>query len=901
MRRKTRWVLAATLASLAVTISLHGQAGQQPAPQPWELVLKTFDLQPADSPFMATGRVYNIEGVKVVAETEDQYEAAARAFLRANASVLRIDPTLGDLERVWVRDIGPLGTEVRFLQHVRGYPIAGAYVKVFINRWGELFQVNLNYFPRGLGGHAGAGRLEVPVRTGRNRRRRSPGAPCAAWPMGQGEVKFAIVTDHFIPDSARTQIRFELHGSAANGVRPSWRVDLFGGWRSFSVWVDAVTGTVLGKEAHQRQSGTPFGVAEVYDPNPVQNPTVVRRHLLDLLGTGNLYSSYLRIHNTLGDAQSQDQQFYYAGASYPGNVHLREAEVYYHLFQYKRYLTALGFPTVMTAPLPVWAVDFNVGISHYNSLKKEVRYYSNSSYPDTHDSDVVRHEYGHAVHHGLAGWGAYPFSGGNSYTDMGDCMDEGMADYAALSFQDDPFLAEYAASPNSWPYIRTQDSTYTLQDNFHPLNSPHVNGIVFGAAFWHLRYTIGKGYAGALANAFVYLVNPTDTFNKALEGAIIPADRNLYSTKHHETAIRESFAVHGIYGNQTSYPWATGAVLMTTRPYPDTADETVQKTITGAAEVRATFDPYTHAWINNYSKQSDWIYVMDGVGKDIAGSPFKHRELAGQTVRVPGDTIKVRIHSTQAGNNRGPGPRIINLVAADPTNKPPVVKFTVTPGEIEWPATNVTIDASASTDPDGTIIMYEFDPGDRHDLTPEAGKSPLIIGQHAVVRHVYTQMNTETEYEIKVTVTDDKGKRVSVTKKVPVKYSALPFVVDPYDISLQTGGVQAMTLKPGLPFAGKAYTIAGSMVGVAPGFTVAGAVVPLNPDPYFTLTLLYPHPAPFYQFQATLDTTGRAEAKVIVPPGLPPALAGLTLHHAFVVTSSQFDFISNWVPLKLEP
>gem|GEM_PF-252587 len=83
----------------------------------------------------------------------------------------------------------------------------------------------------------------------------------------------------------------------------------------------------------------------------------------------------------------------------------------------------------------------------------------------------------------------------------------------------------------------------------------------------------------------------------------------------------------------------------------------------------------------------------------------------------------------------------VRTIQVGPTNQPPVASFTVSPpspGIGEW----VRFDASASYDPDGSIVSYSWDFGDR---SSGAGVSEW---------HQYTAPGT---YTVTLTVTDDDG------------------------------------------------------------------------------------------------------------------------------------------------
>ncbi len=112
-------------------------------------------------------------------------------------------------------------------------------------------------------------------------------------------------------------------------------------------------------------------------------------------------------------------------------------------------------------------------------------------------------------------------------------------------------------------------------------------------------------------------------------------------------------------------------------------------------------------------------------------------------------------------------------------NQPPIADFTWTP---QNPSNNqqVTFDASASQDPDGTITLYEWD-WDNDGVYDEAQSSPTIIHSWA----------TLGSYPVKLRVTDNDNTSGIITKTVDVSGITL-------EISIQGGiGVKAVITNNG--------------------------------------------------------------------------------------------------------
>jgi len=83
--------------------------------------------------------------------------------------------------------------------------------------------------------------------------------------------------------------------------------------------------------------------------------------------------------------------------------------------------------------------------------------------------------------------------------------------------------------------------------------------------------------------------------------------------------------------------------------YPDNTDFTSSYTLGGSpSAINVIFDAQT-----NVEAGYDAIYVMDGNGNNITGSPFTGTALAGQIKRIPGATVRVRLTSDSSVNYWG--------------------------------------------------------------------------------------------------------------------------------------------------------------------------------------------------------------------------------------------------------
>ncbi|MCZ6596996.1 MAG: hypothetical protein O7B99_05105, partial [Planctomycetota bacterium] len=123
-------------------------------------------------------------------------------------------------------------------------------------------------------------------------------------------------------------------------------------------------------------------------------------------------------------------------------------------------------------------------------------------------------------------------------------------------------------------------------------------------------------------------------------------------------------------------------------------------------------------------------------------------------------------------------------------------------------------------------------------------------------------------------------------------------------VSLSGGGTQVLSLHPGVGYANFPYVLLGSLSGTRPGYTAFGVTIPLNPDPYFFLTLQDPGQTPLVGSVGTLDDQGEATVFFLVPGNSNPGFVGLTVNHAFGVMDAlgliPID-ASNAIPVEMLP
>lgn len=115
------------------------------------------------------------------------------------------------------------------------------------------------------------------------------------------------------------------------------------------------------------------------------------------------------------------------------------------------------------------------------------------------------------------------------------------------------------------------------------------------------------------------------------------------------TGSGDSNAANNNAGDPTTIGTAAGCVLPeSSHPYPNDYDNTWVCTVPGnPTSVNVTFD------VSTSIEGGDLVYVMNASGVNIAGSPFTGLSLSGQTVNVPGNTVRIRLVSDSRRTDYG--------------------------------------------------------------------------------------------------------------------------------------------------------------------------------------------------------------------------------------------------------
>lgn len=98
-----------------------------------------------------------------------------------------------------------------------------------------------------------------------------------------------------------------------------------------------------------------------------------------------------------------------------------------------------------------------------------------------------------------------------------------------------------------------------------------------------------------------------------------------------------------------SRPQATDGLPESSHPTTSRFDNTWSYTLAGnPSSIDVAFDPRTFV-----EQDYDYIYVMDGNGNNVDGSPFTGDLLAGRVIRISGSTIRIRVTTDGSVNKFG--------------------------------------------------------------------------------------------------------------------------------------------------------------------------------------------------------------------------------------------------------
>ncbi|MBC8346919.1 MAG: T9SS type A sorting domain-containing protein [Candidatus Marinimicrobia bacterium] len=166
-------------------------------------------------------------------------------------------------------------------------------------------------------------------------------------------------------------------------------------------------------------------------------------------------------------------------------------------------------------------------------------------------SDVVYHEYSHSTTYHLYGNRfIQDMTDPNRNTTEAAAMDEGLADYFAISINNDPIQGE-SVGVNRDHSVNNTMSQYGAIPGYpwYMLQGAHLNGLIIGGACWDLRQLLGQNYVDELVFEALQMTPHAYDFNDFAYNILLADDNdgNLYNYTPNYNEINQAFEVnHGI-------------------------------------------------------------------------------------------------------------------------------------------------------------------------------------------------------------------------------------------------------------------------------------------------------------------------------------------------------------------
>lgn len=424
---------------------------------------------------------------------------------------------------------------------------------------------------------------------------------------------------------------------AAVEVRLPSRVPL----GDFRIVLDETTGDVLGVEdVLSRATGLVFETTPTIacgqallatDEDLLRYATEVKLEHLD--GTGTLQGTYARIVRTDGsEASVASGEFRYL----PSEREFAEATCYHAVTRYLDRVNALGVRGFGDAPFAIDAAGHDGDRSYFSPVTARI-VMGIGGIPDGQDPEIVLHELGHALHHR-----AQP-----DYwqTEASRTVSEGIADYLACSFFDDPKLGEWDAAAYSNacpPYLRRVDRNRSYPDDL--VGELHADGEILSAALWAVRDELGVDLTDRVVLESLFFLRPDSDLRHAAETMMTVAE--MLEPALDLTPAIEVLAKRGLLDPDTDPAVAT-PVYARAYPSPFRSRTTLQYVLTEAGPVAITLHDVRGARVRTLVEESlhagSHSVAWDGHddhGREVAAGMYFYRITTAST-RVRGKVIRL--------------------------------------------------------------------------------------------------------------------------------------------------------------------------------------------------------------------------------------------------------------------
>jgi hypothetical protein len=465
----------------------------------------------------------------------------ARAFLRANASILRLETDLSGLVlKKRIRSIG--ADHVIFQQVHHDRRVHRAYVTVHVGRDRRVFLAKNRAMPRDMLPEKADFRLTRKEAIQRARR---------ALGRKGGKAVVQTTEEMWFPKEARLLPAIRVRLSSSN-PRQEW-----------ITYVNARTGGLLSKYDNLRKSVR--GRAWVFDPSPVtalgghselltenlnqRKPPAKAYRSVTLWGledSGYLDGARVTTEPTRHRVRRRSHEFFIESREQG----FEEVMVYHHIDSAIRYLKRLGYRgsrAIFRQPVRANVNGTREDNSWYSPWNKLLTF-GTGDIDDAEDGETILHEFGHALQDAIC-----PDFGQSTEA---AAMGEGFGDYFAASFFAEEKPEDYRSSVMTWdglligleegldpPCLRHVDWNWTF-DDFDDDYTEHENGEIWSATLWDIWNVLGRETADQIIIESHFQLDGFTTFARGAR-AIMDADHNLNNGAN-RADLRRIFRDRGI-------------------------------------------------------------------------------------------------------------------------------------------------------------------------------------------------------------------------------------------------------------------------------------------------------------------------------------------------------------------
>lgn len=238
--------------------------------------------------------------------------------------------------------------------------------------------------------------------------------------------------------------------------------------------------------------------------------------------------------------------------SFDPHTSVRHLSAYYHTMIVHDYMKAkLPSFSTLDFPMPV-RVDRTDGNCNAFYDGNGINFYTTSNGCNALSmvSDVVYHEYGHAITNVYWSSNGFNFSNG--------AMGEGYSDIWAISITNNPVLGIGFSTTDPNDYVRNYDFSNGVSRKVYPQNivgQVHADGEIIAGAWWTTKLLTGSTtlMADLFSESHAGLANgPNGSEGQVYTDILIDAlfaddnDANLSNGTPNGSAITQAFALHGI-------------------------------------------------------------------------------------------------------------------------------------------------------------------------------------------------------------------------------------------------------------------------------------------------------------------------------------------------------------------